>query len=97
MRKLPSKRSQNDASSTTLTEGKQICLRPVQLSDATERYVSWMNDPDVNQFLESRFSTTTREALGNYIRQMQDHPDNAFDAFRFYGRRLHGEDECARL
>lgn len=32
-------------------KGKRIYLRELELEDASEKYISWLNDPGVNQFL----------------------------------------------
>jgi len=42
---------------TTLTsDDGQVTLRPVTLADVTPAYVAWLNDPEVNRYLETRFS-----------------------------------------
>jgi [ribosomal protein S5]-alanine N-acetyltransferase len=33
----------------------------------TQDYVSWLNDPEVNQYLESRFVTHTLESSRNFV------------------------------
>ena len=48
-------------------EGKKIYLRAADVSDATDVYVSWLNDPEVNQYLEIRFSTHTIADARAYI------------------------------
>ncbi len=45
-------------------------MRPIRESDATRRYVGWLNDPEINQYLESRFETWTAQKLRRYIRRM---------------------------
>jgi RimJ/RimL family protein N-acetyltransferase len=47
--------------------GKGIYIRPIALSDVTERYLSWMNDPEVNQYLESRFYPQTLESIREFV------------------------------
>jgi hypothetical protein len=39
-----------------IIEGKKIFLRNIELTDCTERYVSWLNDKEVNRYLESRLA-----------------------------------------
>ena len=46
----------------------EIELRKLTEDDATEKYVSWLNDPEVNQYLESRFMTHTIESTREFIR-----------------------------
>jgi ribosomal-protein-alanine N-acetyltransferase len=48
-------------------EGQTIFLRPIQLSDSSGPYLNWLNDPEVNQYLESRFVSWTTEMLSSYI------------------------------
>ncbi|MDO8442846.1 MAG: GNAT family protein [bacterium] len=50
--------------------GKNIYLRPVQVSDATKEYVSWLNDPEINQYLESRFARHTLKGLKKHIKKV---------------------------
>ena len=50
-----------------MIEGQNIFLRPIQLSDSSGPYLNWLNDPEVNQYLESRFVSWTTEMLSSYI------------------------------
>lgn len=48
-------------------EGEQVGLRTLTESDVNERYVSWMNDPEVTEFgVYNRFPTT-REDIEKYV------------------------------
>jgi RimJ/RimL family protein N-acetyltransferase len=44
-----------------------LFLREVRLSDINENYYKWMNDPDVTQFLESRFHVNSLESIENCV------------------------------
>lgn len=59
-------------------EGERIYLRPVGELDATVEYVGWLNDPEVNQFLESRFTVHTKANLQEYIRKQSADPNTLF-------------------
>ena len=48
-------------------EGQNIFLRPIKSSDSSGPYLDWLNDPEVNQYLESRFVSWTDEMLCSYI------------------------------
>lgn len=48
--------------------GSKVLLRALTEKDAGERYVSWMNDPDVVRYTESRFQSYTEEDLREYVR-----------------------------
>lgn len=43
-------------------------LRPVVLSDVTDAYVRWMNDAEVNRFMETRHREQTHEAVESFVR-----------------------------
>ncbi len=51
--------------------GKKVTLRQLTLADCNERYLSWMNDPEVNKYLESRFETQTIDSLRRFVTSMQ--------------------------
>jgi len=47
--------------------GDRIYLRKVELSDVDQEYVDWLNDPDVNQFLETRHEIQTIDSICRYV------------------------------
>ncbi|OGY44940.1 MAG: hypothetical protein A2729_04125 [Candidatus Buchananbacteria bacterium RIFCSPHIGHO2_01_FULL_39_14] len=44
---------------------QRIYLRPLTLNDVSQKYCDWLNDPQVNQFLETR--QTTLNQLKKYV------------------------------
>jgi [ribosomal protein S5]-alanine N-acetyltransferase len=48
-------------------DGRLIYLRDVTADDATDRYCGWLNDPEVNRYLETRFEPQTRDRVIAYI------------------------------
>ena len=48
--------------------GAQCQLRPFKEEQISERYIHWLNDPEVNQFLEVRLVHQTRETALAYVR-----------------------------
>jgi RimJ/RimL family protein N-acetyltransferase len=42
-----------------ILQNNHICLRTLSILDASENYLSWMIDPDINRFLEARFAPPT--------------------------------------
>ncbi len=48
-------------------ESERLYLRAVLPNDANEAYCRWMNDPEVNKYLESRFYPHTQETLRDYV------------------------------
>jgi len=59
-------------------EGQNIFLRPIQLSDSSGPYLNWLNDPEVNQYLESRFVSWTTEMLSSYIANLVNNNELLF-------------------
>ena len=45
-----------------ILKGKKIVLRPLFPRDVSATWVSWLNDPEVNEFLEARFRKSTMES-----------------------------------
>jgi [ribosomal protein S5]-alanine N-acetyltransferase len=50
----------------------KIFLRPLDPAELGPYYVNWMNDPEVVQYLESRWCAHTLDSIRNYVRQMNE-------------------------
>jgi len=61
-------------------EGKRLYLREVRESDVNENYYRWLNDPEVNQFLETRYVPRSLENIRDYVRHMDGKQDEVFMA-----------------
>ena len=61
--------------------GERIYLRRLTENDASEAYVRWMNDPDINQYLESRFYVQTIESTKTFIRSVTNDNNYQFGIF----------------
>ena len=48
-------------------ENKNIYLRNVCLEDVNDSYYQWLNDPQVNQFLETRFVVQSKEKIAEFV------------------------------
>ena len=48
-------------------EGEKIYLREVKSEDANEEYYNWMNDPEIVQFLETRFIPQSISNIKKFI------------------------------
>ena len=59
-------------------EGDHIYLREVRVSDVNENYYRWMNDPEITQYLESRFYPNSIETLQEYVKDFQGNKDSIF-------------------
>jgi RimJ/RimL family protein N-acetyltransferase len=48
----------------------------------TQYYVSWLNDPEINQFLESRFTVHTIQTTRDFVETILASPNNLFLGIR---------------
>lgn len=51
---------------TLCVEGRLVRLRPLRAADCGTRYLSWLRDPAVNRWLESRWYDQTLESITAY-------------------------------
>ena len=63
-----------------MLKSSRLLLRALQPSDLNATYLSWLNDPEVNRFLETRFLPQTLEALQAYWQTHRDDPNNPWFA-----------------
>jgi RimJ/RimL family protein N-acetyltransferase len=59
-------------------EGERLYLRPVTLNDATETYVSWLNDEEIKQRLDSHYPVQTLDSVKDYIQKNSQDPKSLF-------------------
>ena len=59
-------------------ESDRLYLRDVRLSDAGGYYPSWLNDCEVNQYLETRFDVQTVAKTEDFIREQNSRSDVLF-------------------
>ena len=52
----------------------RLVLRAVNADDLNTAYLGWLNDPEVNRYLETRFLPQTIEALQAYWQAHRDDP-----------------------
>jgi RimJ/RimL family protein N-acetyltransferase len=55
-------------------EGDRTRLRLVESSDCGPRYLSWLSDPEVNRYLETRWQPQTEESIRSFVAAMQADP-----------------------
>jgi RimJ/RimL family protein N-acetyltransferase len=56
--------------------GEGIYLKLLSTDDVNEKYLRWMQDPEILEFLESRWRPFTIEDLKNYVRLANDGQNN---------------------
>lgn len=52
----------------------RLLLRALHAGDLNDTYLTWLNDPEVSRFLETRFLPQTLEGLEAYWRAHRDDP-----------------------
>lgn len=61
-----------------ILQGSNILLKTLTPDMVTQKYVDWMNDPDVTRYTESRFRTHTMESTMKYVRDISGSSINYF-------------------
>ena len=52
-----------------LLSTEHFLLRPLTEKDITSTYISWLNDPTINRFLECRFTVQTEQTVQDYLKK----------------------------
>jgi len=63
-----------------------VSVREITPNDVNQRYCEWMNDPEVNAYLECRDTRWTEESLLDYIERMKS--DHKFFAILADGKHI---------
>ncbi len=70
-------------------EGKQIYLREVRVSDVNENYYNWLNDPEVNKYIETRYIPRSLQNIREFVEKMDGNPDEILFAICLKKTGLH--------
>jgi len=46
---------------------KDVCIRPIRLSDVTYAYLNWLRDPEVNRYLETRHRAQSLSSIAEFV------------------------------
>lgn len=57
---------------TYICIGEKINIRHMEEIDLTDAYCSWLNDPAINKYLESRYQTWTINTLKEYFHKTKN-------------------------
>lgn len=68
---------------------KRLILKSVVISDCTEQYLSWLNDYEVNKYLESGFQSYNIKDLKDFVIRYQSNNHALFLAIRLIGVNKH--------
>ncbi len=62
----------------TLIETERLILTEFTLADVTDKYLGWLQDTEVTRYLEVRHQNYTIESLCEYVRVINQSPNNFF-------------------
>ena len=72
-------------------EGYSIIMRPIEINDIGEEYASWLNNPEINEFLEvSREKKQTVENIVEYVNKRRSEGTEVFGIVTKYNKKLVG-------
>lgn len=54
-----------------IIEGYSLILKPISHLEINEQYVSWLNDPKTNAFLEARHQAQTNASIIEYVNRLR--------------------------
>lgn len=57
-------------------QGERVLLRNICIEDCNNVYLSWLGDPEINKYLESRWQQQKIESLEEYVNTMLLSPNN---------------------
>lgn len=60
----------------------RLRLNAVTVQDCRPYYVQWLNDPDVNRYLETRWTEQDQDTILQFVKAMQRDPANYLFAIR---------------
>ena len=60
----------------TELSSERLLFRTLTEHDVTERYVAWLNDPEVNRYLETRFALQTLDSCSQFVAAMNRDPNS---------------------
>lgn len=66
-----------------------IYLQSISEQDASEQYVNWLNDPLVNQYLETRFDQQNVSKVSTFIRDVIANPNEHLFTIRLKSNNQH--------
>jgi ribosomal-protein-alanine N-acetyltransferase len=52
----------------------RLIYRPLTSDDVSDDYIRWLNDPEINRYLETRFTRQTLETCRDFVLRMNNDP-----------------------
>lgn len=71
-----------------ILEGQKIKLRMVELSDCNQNYLDWLNDKEVNQYLETRWSEQSIDSIKDFVNSIRESSHSYLFAIIFNNKHI---------
>jgi hypothetical protein len=52
--------------------GKNILLRNIEITDCNDEYLSWLENPVINQYLETRWEKQDLRKIKSFVRDIKE-------------------------
>lgn len=65
-----------------------VCIRELSLDDCGPVYLSWLNDPEINCFLETRWNSQTLSSIKEFVTFVRSSPDSVIFAIEYNGNHV---------
>jgi len=59
-----------------IIQEKNIFLRNLEFADCTEKYANWLNDEEINKYLETRFTVQSIEIIKIFVTDINNSTDS---------------------
>lgn len=59
-----------------IMKGRAVIIKPISEKEITKRYISWLNRPQINKFLEVRHKSQTKRDVIDYINRLRSKRGN---------------------
>ena len=67
----------------------ELYLQTISVDDANETYVEWLNDPHINQYLETHFYPQNIDSIVEFIKSMVANPNEHLFSIRMQADNKH--------
>ena len=59
------------ANVNVIIKGRMVIMKPISQKEINEHYISWLNNPETNKFLEVRHKKQSIEDVINYVNMLR--------------------------
>ena len=66
----------------------EVGIRQIELKDCTTEYVNWLNDTEVNQYLETRWYKQDLDSIASFVRSQRENDHSILFAITFGDRHI---------